>query len=80
MSQADCSYFDSLDTPFFDPVTTSVFEPGDTAPVRWYAGLVPQGTGSLALNTTFNLVLQAYRGGDFVYNVLSKRSSLLIFS
>ncbi|KAI8627483.1 hypothetical protein F5Y19DRAFT_441446 [Xylariaceae sp. FL1651] len=74
MSQAEniteCSkYFDSLDSQFFDPVTSSVFKPGATATVRWYAGVVTKERQSI--NTTFSLILQAYRNTSFVYTVLN---------
>ncbi|KAI0458949.1 hypothetical protein F5B21DRAFT_500011 [Xylaria acuta] len=70
-NNTECAeYFDSLDTIFFEPVTTSVFKPGDTAPIRWYAGVVPEAGRPSLLNTTFNLVLSAYRNDSFVYNVL----------
>ncbi|KAI1349213.1 hypothetical protein F5Y01DRAFT_289799 [Xylaria sp. FL0043] len=56
---------------FFAPDTTSVFEPGDTATILWYAGVIPEGTGSLSNITNFNLVLSAYRNESYVYNVLT---------
>ncbi|KAI0799342.1 hypothetical protein GGR55DRAFT_669891 [Xylaria sp. FL0064] len=55
---------------FFAPDTSSVFEPGDTATILWYAGVIPEGTGSLSNITNFNLVLSAYRNESYVYNVL----------
>ncbi|KAI0535017.1 hypothetical protein GGR58DRAFT_480715 [Xylaria digitata] len=62
--------FESRDTIFLTPGTTSVFKPGDTAYVSWYAGVIPEGKGSPAMNTTFNLVLSAFRDETYVYNVL----------
>ncbi|KAJ2970995.1 hypothetical protein NUW58_g9539 [Xylaria curta] len=63
--------FDDATSIFFEPVTTSVFKPGDTVPIRWYAGVVPQSSGgSSSLNMTFNLVLSAFRNESFVYDVL----------
>ncbi|KAI1277859.1 hypothetical protein F5Y07DRAFT_361881 [Xylaria sp. FL0933] len=56
---------------FFAPDTTSVFETGDTATILWYAGVIPEGTGSLSNVTNFNLVLSAYRNESYVYNVLT---------
>ncbi|KAF2963570.1 hypothetical protein GQX73_g10006 [Xylaria multiplex] len=62
--------FESRDTIFLTPGTTSVFRPGDTAYVSWYAGVIPEGKGSPKMNTTFNLVLSAFRDETYVYKVL----------